>query len=173
VHLRVVPGSDVPFAESLDAMRAMVAEGKIARLGLSNVTVDQIRFALDKTPIATVQNLYHVGGASVPFIPAGAHAGHDDPDAALALCEQHGIAFMPFFPLAVGAIDKNAAVAAAAAKHGATPSQLAIAWLLARSPQMLPIPGTSKVAHLEENCAAANISLDVAEVAAIRAAAAA
>jgi len=165
VHLRIVPGAEVPFDESLDAMIDLVREGKIGHLGLSNVTVAQLELALGKTAIASVQNLYHVGGGSVPGM--GGHAGHDAPDAALDACEARGIAFMPFFPLAIGKIGDTAAVAAAAQRHGVTTARLALACLLARSPMMLPIPGTSSVAHVEDNCAAIEIELAADEVDAI------
>jgi aryl-alcohol dehydrogenase-like predicted oxidoreductase len=86
----------------------------------------------------------------------------------LAACEAHGIAFQPFFPLAIGALTASSgALAAVAARHGCTPAQLALAWLLARSPVMLPIPGTSKVAHLDENIGAVHLALDAAAVAEI------
>src|SRR4029079_10433701 len=90
----------------------------------------------------------------------------DDPDAVLAACEKRGIAFLPYFPLAMGAYGKKPlpALDAVAKKHGATSAQIAIAWLLARSPVMLPIPGTSRVDHLEENWAARNIELSPEEV---------
>ncbi len=96
------------------------------------------------------------------------HSEVDSPDRVLELCEKHGIAFMPFFPLGVGAHAKpTAAVAAAAERRHVTPAQIALAWLLARSPVMLPIPGTSRPEHLEENWAARAIRLTPEEVTSI------
>jgi aryl-alcohol dehydrogenase-like predicted oxidoreductase len=96
------------------------------------------------------------------------HAEVERPEDVLAACEARGIAFLPFFPLGAGALAKpTPALAAAASRHGATPAQIAIAWLLARSPAMLPIPGTSRPEHLEENWRARTIVLDGDEVAAI------
>jgi aryl-alcohol dehydrogenase-like predicted oxidoreductase len=95
----------------------------------------------------------------------------EDPEAVLHLCENRNIAYLPFFPLAVGGVGtEQPGIAAVAKKHGATPAQIALAWLLARSPVMLPIPGTGSVAHLEENWAARRIALDAADLEAITAA---
>jgi aryl-alcohol dehydrogenase-like predicted oxidoreductase len=167
VHLRQIHGSGVPFMESLDALVAMQAEGKIRHIGLSNVGVREIEQALARTPIVTVQNLFNVsggGGAIARF----SHAEVDDPVAVLDLCTRKGIAYLPFFPLAIGNVAKEKpALAALAAEHGASPAQIALAWLLARSPVMLPIPGTSSVEHLEENWDARRIALSPDEIAAI------
>ena len=155
VHLRWIDQRDVAFAESLDALIAMRAAGKLRHIALSNVTVAQLEQALAKTPIACVQNVYNLRGGGGP-VPTAA-----DPQAVLAACEARGIAFLPFFPLAIGALaGAGGALEAAAKRHRCTPAQLAIAWLLARSPVMLPIPGTSKVAHLDENAAAVHVALD-------------
>lgn len=160
VHLRWIDQPDVTFAEALDALIDLQREGKIRHLALSNVNVDQLRYALTRTPIVAVQNMFNVGGGGGP-IPVA-----ERPEAVLAECEARGIAFLPFFPLAIGALTtESGALAAAAARHNCTPAQLALAWLLARSPVMLPIPGTSKVAHLEENVAAARVVLDTTAVA--------
>jgi pyridoxine 4-dehydrogenase len=160
VHLRWIDQPDVSFAEALDAMLDLQREGKIRHLALSNVNVEQLRHALTRTPIVCVQNMFNVGGGGGP-IPVA-----DGPEAVLAECEARGIAFLPFFPLAIGALTAGSgALAAAASRHNCTPAQLALAWLLARSPVMLPIPGTSKVAHLEENVAAARVVLDATAVA--------
>jgi pyridoxine 4-dehydrogenase len=169
-HLRYVgaPGT-VPFLESLDAMIELQREGKIRHLALSNVNSQQLAQALERTPIVAVQNLYNVGGGRGQLARM-THAEVADPDAVLALCEQKKIAFLPFFPLAAGALGKPApALAAAAERHEASPAQIAIAWLLARSPIILPIPGTSRVAHLEENWRARDIALGAEEVEAIAA----
>jgi pyridoxine 4-dehydrogenase len=159
VHLRWIDQRDVTFAEALDALIELRAQGKLRHLALSNVTVAQLDAALAKTPIACVQNLFNLRGAGGPVPAAGA------PDDMLAACEARGIAFLPFFPLAMGALaGGGGAVDAAAKRYGCTPAQLALAWLLARSPVILPIPGTSKVGHLDENVGAVRIALDAATV---------
>lgn len=156
VHLRWM-GSARPtaitFDEALDVMLDLQAQGKIQRIGLSNVTAEQLSAALVKTPIASVSN--HFGPA-------------EQSDAeTLEMCAAQQIAYLPFFPLGAGrAVTATGnALGAVAAKHNATPAQVAIAWLLGRSPAMLPIPGTSKVAHLEDNVAAAALRLDAADLA--------
>jgi pyridoxine 4-dehydrogenase len=143
----------ISFNEALDVMIELRAEGKIQRIGLSNVTAEQVSAALAKTPIVCVSN--HFGPA-------------EQSDAAtLDLCAEQQMAYLPFFPLGGGraAAATDNALGAVAAKYGATPAQAAIAWLLARSPAMLPIPGTGKVAHLEENVAAAGLRLDAEDLA--------
>ena len=142
-------------------------EGKIRRLALSNVNARQVTQALERTPIVAVQNLFNVNGGEGQFARM-THAEVEKPEDVLALCEANGIAYLPFFPLAIGALGKpQLALAAAAEKYHATPAQIAIAWLLARSPVMLPIPGTSSPEHLEENWGARTIALSKEEVAAI------
>ena len=155
VHLRWIPQKDVTFGEALDVLIDAQKAGKIRHLALSNVTVEQLDEAMKKTPIVCVQNLFNLrGGAG--HIPAAA-----DPEAVLAACEQRGIAFMPFFPLAIGELTAvGGSLEAAARRHGCSPAQLALAWLLARSKVMLPIPGTSKVAHLEENVGSVHVAID-------------
>jgi pyridoxine 4-dehydrogenase len=168
VHLRYMgKASPVPFGESLDALIALKKEGKIRHLALSNVGTAELEHALAKTPIVSVQNLYSVSGGAGEAARM-AHAEVEAPEAVLDMCTKRGIAYMPFFPLAVGAHAKPApALAAAAERHRATPAQIALAWLLARSPVMLPIPGTSRPEHLEENWASRTIALTPEEVAAI------
>jgi aryl-alcohol dehydrogenase-like predicted oxidoreductase len=172
VHLRYMgKASPVPFAESLGAMIELKKEGKIRHLALSNVGPAELEYALARTPIVSVQNLYSVSGGGGAFARA-THAEVEAPDDVLDMCTQRGIAFMPFFPLAVGAHAKpNPALAATAERHRATPAQVALAWLLARSPVMLPIPGTSRPEHLEENWSARGIRLAPQEVESIGAAA--
>jgi pyridoxine 4-dehydrogenase len=168
VHLRYIgaPGT-VPFLESLDAMIELKKEGKIRHLALSNVNGKQLAQALEKTPIVAVQNFFNIAGGTGQLARM-THAEVEGPEAVLAACEEKGIAFLPFFPLGAGAHGKpHAAVAAAAEKHRATPAQIAIAWLLARSPIMLPIPGTSSPEHVEENWNARKIALTKDEVEAI------
>ena len=165
VHFRYVgaPGT-APFLESLDAMIDLKKAGKIRHLALSNVNASQLAQALEKTPIVAVQNMFNVGGGSGKLARM-THAQVDSPEAVLATCEAKGIAYLPFFPLAAGAHgNAHPALEGAAKKHGATVAQIAIAWLLARSPVMLPIPGTSSPEHLEENWNARTIALTKAEV---------
>src|SRR5262245_42569688 len=163
VHLRWIAQKEVAFTEALDALIAIQREGLIRHLALSNVTVEQLELARARTPIVAVQNQYNLTGR-VPPIP-GITTG-DPPDAMLAACEAAGIAFLPFFPLAIGTLaGTSGALAAAAKRHGCTPAQLALAWLLARSPAMLPIPGTSQVAHLEENVGAVHVALEPGAIA--------
>jgi len=139
-----------PLEESLGALAKMQEQGKIRHIGLSEVTPEQIEEARKIVPIATIQNRYSL-----------ADRRHEE---TLAWCEQQGIAFMPWYPIAGGKLmkaDQPAAqpLAEIAARHSISVPQLSIAWLLHRSPVMLPIPGTSKVEHLEENMAAATITL--------------
>jgi aryl-alcohol dehydrogenase-like predicted oxidoreductase len=168
VHLRYMgKASPVPFTESLDAMIALKKEGKIRHLGLSNVGPAELELALTKTPIVSVQNVYSVSGGGGAMARM-THAIVESPDQVLDLCTKKGIAFMPFFPLGVGAHTKpDAVLAATAERHRATPAQIALAWLLARSPVMLPIPGTSRPEHLEENWASRSIRLSAEEVTSI------
>jgi pyridoxine 4-dehydrogenase len=143
-----------PLEESLGALARMREQGKIRHIGLSEVTPAQIEEAKKIVPIVSVQNRYSV-----------ADRRHEE---TLAWCEQRGIAFLPWYPIVAGKILKPdhpaaAPLAALAARHSATAAQLSLAWLLHRSPVILPIPGTSKVAHLEENVAAAGLKLSDAE----------
>jgi pyridoxine 4-dehydrogenase len=172
VHFRYMgKHAPVSFSESLDAMIALKNEGKIRHLALSNVGVEELEIALARTPIVAVQNLYSVAGGGGP-IARMTHAEVDSPDLVLDACTTRGIAFLPFFPLGVGALTKPAGpLAAAAMRHRVSPAQIALAWLLARSTVMLPIPGTSRPEHLEENWAARTIALTQDEVQAIGAAA--
>jgi len=167
VHLRHMPAAGVPLLESLDALRALQAEGKIRHLALSNVSAPEVEAALARTPIVAVQNLFNLAGGG-GTLAKQAHAAVDDPEAVLALCARRSIAFLPFFPLAA---PPNPTVAAVAERHGASAAQIALAWLLARSPVMLPIPGTSSVSHLEENWHARKLVLSPEEVAALAGAA--
>jgi aryl-alcohol dehydrogenase-like predicted oxidoreductase len=136
---------NVPLEESLGALKDLREEGKIAHIGLSNVDVDQLAVAREMVPVASVQNRYSVGDR--------------ESEPMLELCERDGIAFIPWFPLGSGGLSTEGVISRIADDHGATPFQVALAWLLARSPVMLPIPGTSSVEHLEENVAAASLRL--------------
>ncbi|HEX8647143.1 MAG TPA: aldo/keto reductase [Thermoleophilaceae bacterium] len=141
----------VPFEESLGTLTELRQEGKIRLIGLSEVSVEDLETALEVTPVATVQNRYNVVDRASEDV--------------LDECERRGIGFMPWFPLATGKLAQpGGPLDDAARRHDAAPSQIALAWLLARSPVMLPIPGTGSVEHLEENCAAAPIELDADEV---------
>jgi aryl-alcohol dehydrogenase-like predicted oxidoreductase len=155
VHLRWIPQKNVSFDEALDVLLDVQKAGKLRHLALSNVTVEQLEQALKKTPIVCVQNMFNLRGS------AGAIPHAANPEAVLAICERHDIAFMPFFPLAIGALTTGGgALETAAKRHRCSPAQLALAWLLARSKVMLPIPGTSRVAHLEENVGAVHVAID-------------
>ncbi|NHO82853.1 aldo/keto reductase [Micromonospora sp. CMU55-4] len=136
----------VPLADQLGELALLRQEGKIRHIGLSQVSVEQIEAAREIVPIVSVQNLYNL-----------ADRGAED---VLAHCERHDLAFIPWFPIATGNLARpGGPLDAISTAHGATPAQLALAWLLRRSPVMLPIPGTSSVAHLEENVAAAEVEL--------------
>jgi pyridoxine 4-dehydrogenase len=136
----------VPLADQLGALVELRAEGKIRHIGLSEVSVREIESARAFTPIATVQNLYNLSDRSAETV--------------LEYCQREGIGFIPWFPMATGQLARRGGpLDRIAEKHGVTSPQLALAWLLQRSPVLLPIPGTSTVAHLEENVAAALITL--------------
>ncbi len=171
VNLRWIDHAPVPFGESLDAMIALQKEGKIRHISLSNVTLPQLREAMARTAIVGVENLYNVG-AGAKKLGESYFATVADQEAIVDLCAANKMAFLPYFPLAVpGPKRDTPAVTAVAKRHGKTEAQIAIAWMLARSPAMLPIPGTSSPAHLEENWDARNIALtkqDFAEISAAR-----
>jgi aryl-alcohol dehydrogenase-like predicted oxidoreductase len=128
-------------------MAELLEEGKVQAVGLSEVTVEQIVAARKVVPIATVQNLYNVSNRKSESV--------------LEYCQHEGIGFIPWYPVAAGALARSGGpLDALAKKHDVSVGQLSLAWLLRRSPVMLPIPGTSKVAHVEENCAAAHVTID-------------
>jgi aryl-alcohol dehydrogenase-like predicted oxidoreductase len=148
------PDGRVPFEDSVWALAELRDEGKIRHVGLSNVGVREIELALDIVPIVSVQNRYNLTDRSS--------------EAVLETCEREGIAFIPWFPLATGDLARPGGdLDEIASSHDATPAQVALAWLLAKSPVMLPIPGTSSVQHLEENVAATELELSEEEVAAL------
>jgi aryl-alcohol dehydrogenase-like predicted oxidoreductase len=162
VNLRLLDGEpgtgdSPPLAEMLGALDDLRREGKLEHIGLSNVSPAHIEEALDLVPVAGVQNQYSILDRS----------GED----VLELSRERGLAFVPFFPLGsafTGGPEKLAAdpaIAGVAAKHGATPSQVALAWLLHRDERILVIPGTSSVGHLEENVAAIDVALDAGDMA--------
>jgi aryl-alcohol dehydrogenase-like predicted oxidoreductase len=167
VHLRRIH-SDVPFIESLDAMIDLQRQGKIRHIGLSNVTLADVHAALERTPIVSVQNLYNVARGERQLADFQ-YAVVSDQEKIVDLCAQQGIAFLPFFPLALPGPGRPLppAMTAIAERHGISTAQVAIAYLLARSTTMLPIPGTSSVAHLGENWAAREVALSNDEIAQI------
>jgi len=145
-----------PLEESLGALRRMQEQGKIRHIGLSEVTPVEIEEARRIVPIVTVQNRYSL-----------ADRRHEK---TLAWCENQRVGFLPWYPMAAGRLFKADhpsldGLARIAARHSATPAQLSLAWLLHRSPMMLPIPGTSQVGHLEENVAAVSLRLSAKEIA--------
>ncbi len=147
----------VPRRAQFETVAAMQQEGSIRHVGLSNVGVADIEEARKFFEVATVQNLYNLGDRSS--------------EAVLDYCEANGVGFIPWRPLAVGGLARaGSAPDAIARKHSASHGQIALAWMLKRSPVMLPIPGTGKVAHLEDNVAAAGVELSQADFEALDAA---
>lgn len=141
----------VPRDEQFGALKQFQDDGLVRHLGLSQVSVEEIEAASAYFQVATVQNHYNLGK-------------RDDEDV-LTYCEARNIGFIPWYPLAAGdLLAAGGVVNTVAKRHGATPSQVALAWLLQRSPVMLPIPGTGKVAHLEQNVAAASLKLSEDDV---------
>ncbi|MGE5288223.1 MAG: aldo/keto reductase [Micromonosporaceae bacterium] len=145
------PDRKVPIAESIGALAELKAEGKIRHIGVSNVSETQLKAAQQVTPIVSVQNRYNVRDRSS--------------EAMVDLCEQEVLAFLPWAPIQDA--DRAGAVGEAARRHGVSERQIVLAWLLARSPQLLPIPGSGSAEHIEANIAAAAIELSAEEVAAI------
>ena len=147
----------VPLADQVGELKKLQDEGKVGLIGLSEVTVEQLRAAQAVAPIASVQNLYNLANRSAEEL--------------LDYSAANSIAFIPWFPLATGELAKpGSPLASLAQRHGVSASQLALAWLLHRSPVMLPTPGTASVAHLEDNVAAAGITLSEQEYAALESA---
>jgi pyridoxine 4-dehydrogenase len=145
------PDPKVPLEESIGALAELQREGKIRHIGVSNVSVDELERARELVDVVSVQNRYSLV--------------ERDQEDVLDACEQLGIGFIPWFPLATGDLARpGGPLDELARAHDATPSQLALAWLLARSPVVLPIPGTASVEHLEENVAAAELRLEPAEL---------
>jgi aryl-alcohol dehydrogenase-like predicted oxidoreductase len=145
------PDPDVPFAESVGALAALKAEGKIRHIGLSNVNEAQLREAQAITPIVSVQNRYNVGDRASQSVAD--------------LCDQEQIVFIPWAP--IQNTDRNVGLRATAEAHGATVNQVVLAWLLAQSSQMLPIPGSGSADHVQDNVAAAALQLTAAQQEAI------
>lgn len=146
------PDPDVPLEESVGELARLRAEGKIRHVGLSNVSVEQLARAQAVVPIASVQNRYSLADRRSEDV--------------LEECERQGLAFFPWYPLAVGDLAlPGGSLGRIASARGATPAQVALAWLLARSPVLVPIPGTASVGHLEENVAAGQLELTGDELA--------
>jgi pyridoxine 4-dehydrogenase len=144
------PDANVPLEDSIGALVELKAQGKIRHIGVSNFTEEEIRIAQRLTPIVSIQNRYNIEDRSSESI--------------VDLCEQERMVFLPWGPIST---NESSEVQELAKKYGATAHQIMLAWLLARSPAMLPIPGTGSVSHIEENTAAAAIKLTPAEVAAL------
>ena len=147
------PDPNVPLAESLGELNALQNEGKIRHIGVSNFGVDELAQARELSEVGSVQNRYSVVDRKSEDV--------------LEVCERDGLGFLPWFPLGAGSIDEHEPLAEVASRHGASAMQIALAWLLHKSPVMLPIPGTSSVEHLEENVAAASIELSDDDLAAL------
>ena len=148
------PDPDVQFEETVGALAALQAEGKVRHVGLSNVSVQLLRRAQALVPVVSVQNRFSLADRSSQDV--------------LDECHREGIAFLPWYPLEAGGLARaGGAVSRIADARGATPAQVALAWLLARSPVVAPIPGTASVAHLEEDVAAAELELTDEELAAL------
>lgn len=149
------PDPKVPLEDSVGALAELRREGKIRHVGLSNVSIEELDLARSIVPIVSVQNRYSFSDRASEDV--------------LEACEREGLGFLPWYPLAAGSLPRRTRLQAIAKKHDATPAQVGLAWLHAHSPVMLPIPGTSSLAHLEENVASAQLRLgddDLTELAA-------
>ena len=160
VHFRVL-GSDVPIKESLEAMFEMQKEGKILHIGVSNVSNAELELAMGMGEVATVENMYGHGQRT----SLKSHYGESRGGECLEICEQNEIPFIPYFSLQNSLSKKDTRIAEIAQKYSATEAQINIAWLLHRSPWLLPIPGTSSLKHFEENLKAADIKLTAEDMA--------
>jgi pyridoxine 4-dehydrogenase len=156
VHFRIMPGTNVPLKESLNAMFELQKEGKILHVGVSNVSADELQKAISMGDIATVENMYGHGQRTTLKNHYGENRGGEE---VLAICELHEIPLIPYFSLVHSIPKKDERIASLAKKHKVSQAQLNIAWLLHRSPWILPIPGTSSFKHLQENIAAREIKL--------------
>ena len=146
------PDPNVPVAESLGELNALQNEGKVRHIGISNFNTDELAQARELSTVVSVQNRYSVGDR--------------EHEPVLEACERDGLGFLPWYPLGAGSVGHQP-VDGVASRHGASPMQIALAWLLQKSPAMLPIPGTSSLDHLEENVAAAEIELSDEDLAAL------
>ena len=161
VHLRLMGHGPVPLAEQLGTMFEMQKEGKIQHVGLSNVSREDLETGLKIGRIATVENMYGHGQRRSLNTPYGVSQGGEE---VLDLCEAHGIPLIPYFSLLHSLPKADGKIAEIAKKHHATEAQLNLAWLLHKSPWILPIPGTSQLAHLRENLKASEIRLSAEDM---------
>jgi len=156
VHFRAIAGAGAPFEESMEAMFKMQQEGKILHVGVSNVTRDELETAMKMGEIATVENMY---GHAQRTTHGNGHFVSNGGEEVLDICEANGIPLVPYFSLFLSMPKKDERIAQIAQKYNISEVQANIAWLLHRSPWILPIPGTSSLNHFEENIAAAHIEL--------------
>jgi aryl-alcohol dehydrogenase-like predicted oxidoreductase len=157
VHFRVIDGTDVPFKESMEAMFEMQKEGKILHVGVSNVSVEELKTAMSLGAIATVENMFgHAQRNSVQLAFGGITRGGGE---VLKICGENKIPLIPYFSLFQSMPKKDDRITTIAKKYNATDAQINLAWLLHYSPWILPIPGTSSLQHFEENLKATEIEL--------------
>lgn len=161
VHFRII-GSDDGFEASMEEMFKMQEEGKILHVGVSNVNKEDLEKAMRMGPIASVENMYGHSQRQTMKQPHGETRGAED---ILHICEENEIALIPFFSIQTAKTNKDVRITELAKKYKITEAQVNIAWLLHRSPWILPIPGTSSLAHFKENIAAANIILTAEDLA--------
>ena len=157
VHFRVIAGGDVPFKESMQTMFDMQKEGKILHVGVSNVSADELQTAMGMGSIVTVENMYgHAQRSSIKLMHGGETRGGEE---VLAICEENKIPLVPYFSLFLSMPKNDNRISVIAKKYNASDAQINLAWLLHRSPWILPIPGTSSLNHFEENLKATEIIL--------------
>jgi len=156
VHFRAMGTHGAPFKESMDAMFDMQKEGKILHVGVSNVSPEELQQAMAMGKIATVENMYGHGQRKTLKMAYGTSCGGEE---VLSICEENGILMIPYFSLLNSLAKKDTRIAEIAKKYNATEAQINIAWLLHRSPWILPIPGTSQLKHFDENLQAGKLSL--------------
>jgi len=162
VHFRIIAEGGVPFKESMDAMFEMQKEGKILHVGVSNVSPEELKVAISLGDIATVENMYgHAQRNSKQLAYGGETRGGEE---VLAICEENEIPLIPYFSLFQSMPKKDERISTIAKKYKATDAQINLAWLLHRSPWILPIPGTSSLKHFEENLKANEIKLSVEDM---------
>ena len=161
VHFRAMDHGSTPFEESMEAMFAMQQEGKILHVGVSNVSREQLQTAMQMGAVASVQNLYSYAQRTTLPGPYGGQGGEQ----VLDICETNQIPLIPYFSLQTSLGKTQAKMEQVAAKYGISVAQLNLAWLLHKSPWILPIPGTTSLKHLEENLTAMNVSLSEEDMA--------
>ncbi len=156
VHFRAFVGSDVPLKESMQAMFEMQKEGKILHVGVSNVSPDELQMSMAMGSIATVENMYGYGQRTSTKLYGSETRGGEE---VLDICEKNSMPLVPYFSLIQSMPKKDDRISTIAKNYNATDAQISLAWLLHRSPWILPIPGTSSLQHFEENLKAADIKL--------------